>query len=106
MSDGGIAAVNWVLLTKVVGRFAPFQFTTEEEMKPLPFTVSVNAAAPCTTLAGDTELIVGAGFWGGGTVSDPEPQPHKHAPTPNRRMKLSSRTPRLLVWLSKQGSEG
>ncbi len=62
MSDAGIAAVNWVLLTYVVGRFAPFQFTTEEEMKPLPLTVSVNAAAPCITLAGDTEVIDGVGF--------------------------------------------
>ena len=35
-----------VSLTKVVGRGAPFHWTTDEEMNELPLTVSVNAALP------------------------------------------------------------
>ena len=41
MSALAMAAVSCVALTKVVGRSAPFQRTTEVELKLLPFTVSV-----------------------------------------------------------------
>ena len=62
MSDAVIDAMICVALTTVVVRLAPFQFTTEPVIKPLPFTVSVKAAPPAVALAGDNELIVGNGF--------------------------------------------
>src|SRR5204863_9190581 len=61
-SAAAIAAVSWVALTKVVVRAAPFQRTLEPLTKLLPFTVSVKAAAPTATLAGDSDEIVGAGL--------------------------------------------
>ncbi len=42
MSDTPSVAVRVDPLTKVVGRAAPFSCTTEDEMNPVPFTVSVN----------------------------------------------------------------
>ena len=62
MSAAVIAACNCVALTNVVVRLAPFQFSIDPEMKPVPFTVRVNAAPPAVALAGDSELIVGTGF--------------------------------------------
>ena len=53
------AAVSWVALTKVVGRFAPFQRTTEPLTKLLPFTVSVKAGPPATALLGESVVNVG-----------------------------------------------
>jgi hypothetical protein len=40
------------LLTNCVLRGLPFQFTTDPETKPVPFTVSVNPGAPGATLVG------------------------------------------------------
>src|SRR5262249_53297239 len=45
-----------------VVRAARFQLTTELLTKPVPFTVSVNAALPATTMPGESDVIVGAGF--------------------------------------------
>ena len=59
MSAAEIAAVSWALLENVVVRGAPFQFTTEVVMNPDPFTVSVKAAPPAVTLAGEMEVTVG-----------------------------------------------
>ena len=56
------AACSWVLLTKVVARAAPFHSTTEPPTKPLPFTVSANAAAPAFTPVGDSEVTAGSGL--------------------------------------------
>jgi hypothetical protein len=70
MSLAGMAAVNCALLTKVVARDAPFQFTTEPETKPVPLAVSVNAAPPATAVAGETEARTGTGF-----VDWPPPPP-------------------------------
>ena len=54
----GIAAVNCVALTKVVGSAAPFQCTTASLVKFVPFTVSVN---PCALHAGvDASEVVEA----------------------------------------------
>jgi hypothetical protein len=62
---GGIAAVNRVALTNVVGSAAPFQFTMASLVKFVPFTVSVK---PCALQAGvdasevvdaETEVIAG-----------------------------------------------
>ena len=52
MSDARIVEVNWELLTKVVARELPFQFTTDPETKPVPFTVSVNSAPPGAIASG------------------------------------------------------
>jgi hypothetical protein len=63
-SLAAIAAVNCVLLTNVVGRALPFQFTTDEDAKPDPLTASVKPAAPATPLEGASEFTAGTG---GGT---------------------------------------
>jgi hypothetical protein len=57
-----MAAVNWVLLTKVVVRSAPFHRTVELEMNEEPFTVSVKSGAPATALVGEMEVKTGRGF--------------------------------------------
>src|SRR2546430_3172566 len=62
MSEAEIAAWSWVALPNVVVRAAPFQRTTDEPMKLLPVTVSVNAAPPATAVLGDREVSVGLGF--------------------------------------------
>ncbi len=62
MSVAGIAAVSWVSETKVVRRSAPFQRTTAPLAKPDPFTVRVKAAPPAVAVAGESEVIAGAGL--------------------------------------------
>lgn len=57
-----IAAVNCVAFTNVVTRALPLKFTTELEIKFVPFTVNVNAPLPAAAPVGESELIVGAGF--------------------------------------------
>lgn len=59
-SDAGMAAVNFVAFTNVVGRSAPFQRTIEFAVNPLPFTVSVNAGLPTVALAGSSDVRIGA----------------------------------------------
>src|SRR5258705_402255 len=61
-SAAGIDACSCVPLTNVVARLPPFQRTTDESTKPLPFTVTVNAEAPAVTLDGDSDSTLGAGF--------------------------------------------
>jgi hypothetical protein len=61
--DGAvIAAVTFVELTKVVATAVPLKFTTDEETKPVPFTVSVKAVDPASALVGEIVVIAGAGF--------------------------------------------
>src|SRR5437867_1384444 len=62
MSLTGIEAVSWLAPAKVVGRSAPFQRTTDVEMKLLPFTVSVKAAPPAVAEVGLMLVIAGTGF--------------------------------------------
>src|SRR5206468_2222014 len=62
MSPAGIEAVSWLAPAKVVGRSAPFQRTTDVEMKLLPFTVSVKAAPPAVAEVGLMVVIAGTGF--------------------------------------------
>jgi len=57
-----IAAWSCVALTKVVVRLAPFHFTTDPLMNPLPFTVRVKAALPAVADDGDNPLIDGDGL--------------------------------------------
>jgi hypothetical protein len=52
MSAASMAAVNWLLLTKVVGRGPPFQLTTDSGTKPVPLRVSVKLGPPGATAAG------------------------------------------------------
>ncbi len=63
MSPAVIAAVTCVALTKVVVFAAPLKFTTDEELKFVPFTVKVNATPPAVVLAGDSVVIVGNGLF-------------------------------------------
>src|SRR5438876_3601645 len=66
MSEVKTLAVNCELLTNVVARALPFQFTTDPETKPVPFTVSVNPAPPGATASGTSGwLISGTGFGSG-----------------------------------------
>jgi hypothetical protein len=57
-----IVAVNCVALTNVVVAAVPLKFTTEEETKPVPFTVSVKAALPSKAVVGEMVVIAGVGF--------------------------------------------
>jgi hypothetical protein len=63
MSDAVIAAVTCVALTNVVVRATPLNFTDEVATKPVPFTVSVNAAPPVVADVGESKVIVGAGLF-------------------------------------------
>ncbi len=67
-SAAEIAACRLVLLTNVVGRAAPFQRTTESDMKLLPVTVSVSPGPPTLVLLGDSAVTSGAGRSDGSTV--------------------------------------
>ena len=69
MSAAAIDACNCVALTNVVGREDPFHRTTDEETKPVPFTVSVNAALPAYADAGDREVTTGGGFTDASTIT-------------------------------------
>ena len=62
MSVAVIAEVNCVVLTYIVVRAAPFQFTTELLMKPEPLTVRLKAVPPAVALLGERLVIVGAGL--------------------------------------------
>ena len=57
----GTLAVNWVLLTKVVVRGAPFHCTVEPLAKPVPLTVRVNPRPPAVTAAGLRLLMLKVG---------------------------------------------
>ncbi len=57
----GTIAVNWVALTNVVVRAAPFHCTVAPERKPVAFTVSVNADPPAGVEAGFRLVITGVG---------------------------------------------
>lgn len=78
MSLAGIAAVSWVLLTKVVVRLLPFHCTTELGTKLEPFTVRVKADPLAEVVEGDREVTLGTGLFTVGEsvlVPPPPPQP-------------------------------
>lgn len=56
-----MAAVSFVLLTKVVALEPPFHCTMQTGKNPDPFTVRVSGAAPACTLVGAIEETVGTG---------------------------------------------
>jgi hypothetical protein len=62
MSAAVIDAVTRVPLAYVVVRLAPFQRTTEPEMKFVPLTVSVKAAPPAVADDGLKVVSVGTGL--------------------------------------------
>jgi hypothetical protein len=59
MAAAGMAAVNCVELTNVVGIAAPPKLTIEAATKLVPLIVSVKAAPPATTVFGEIVVIVG-----------------------------------------------
>jgi hypothetical protein len=63
ISAAAMLACNWVLLTNVVARTAPFQNISEAGMNPDPFTVKVKAAVPATALMGVIDVATGTAFW-------------------------------------------
>lgn len=74
-SDAGIAAVNCVLLTKLVVRLAPLTRTTEPLMKLLPLTVSVNPALPASALLGEMVAKDGTGLTTASVTAEDVPPP-------------------------------
>jgi hypothetical protein len=52
MSEARMLAVNWEPLTKVVASALPFQFTTDPETKPVPFTVRMKFGPPGAVASG------------------------------------------------------
>jgi hypothetical protein len=62
MSVAVIWAVSCVVLPNVVLLALPFQRTTDEALKFVPVTVSVNAAPPAVAFDGEIEVSVGAGL--------------------------------------------
>src|SRR5271156_3692267 len=60
--EAGMAAVNCVELTNVVGIAPPPKLTIEDATKFVPLIVSVNAAPPAAALFGEIVVIVGVGL--------------------------------------------
>jgi hypothetical protein len=65
--------VSCVALTNVVVKAIPFQFTTEDAAKPVPFTVNVKPPSPASTVEGKRELITGATVIVNVTAADAAP---------------------------------
>src|SRR5207245_5855746 len=61
MSVARIVAWSSVVRRTVVGRFAPFQRTTELETKLLPFTFKTKPPVPAATMAGVRDPTEGSG---------------------------------------------
>src|SRR5205809_3453782 len=104
MSDTRMLTVNCELLTNVVARALPFQFTTDPETKPVPFTVSVNPAPPGAIASGTSGwLISGTGFAAPGAAIVPvtdllnpakarrRPTEQRAKPTKTRELKKADR---------------
>jgi hypothetical protein len=64
ISVAKILAFNCERFTKVVVRGLPFHFTTEPEINPVPFTVSVKPTPPGVAVSGIKGWLTrGTGFW-------------------------------------------
>ena len=61
-SLAGIDAEIWLLLTKTVARFDPFQRTTDPPTKLVPFTTTVNGSPPVTAEVGAMLVMLGVGL--------------------------------------------
>jgi hypothetical protein len=75
ISLAGIVAVSNVVLVEVVVRSAPFQRTTEPDMKPVPLIVRVNAGPPAVAEPGLSPLIAGTGLLTGKLTALEDPPP-------------------------------
>jgi hypothetical protein len=73
ISAAVIIAVSWVELTKVVVLALPLKFTTELEMKPVPFTVRINATPPAIPPVGVKDVRLGTGLFIGEYPPPPQP---------------------------------
>lgn len=62
MSELRMVAVIVVVEMNVVARGPPFHSTVEDEMNPVPVSVSVNPAPPAVVEVGDSVISVGAGL--------------------------------------------
>ena len=61
-SLAAMEAEIWVLLTKTVARFDPFQRTLDPLTKLLPLTTNVNGSPPVTAEVGATLVMLGVGL--------------------------------------------
>jgi hypothetical protein len=68
-SPARMAARSCVLPTNVVARFAPFHFTIDAAVNPVPVTVNVNGPELEKAVAGESEPTTGVGFRVASTVS-------------------------------------
>jgi hypothetical protein len=75
MRVAGTVAVRSVEETNVVVSALPFQFTTEVEMKFVPFTVNVNCESPAFAHVGLSELIDGVALIVNVCAPDVAPHP-------------------------------
>src|SRR4029450_819121 len=62
ISLAGIVAVSSVALEDVVGRSAPFQRTTEADIKPVPLIVRLKVPLPAAAEPGRTPLLAARGL--------------------------------------------
>lgn len=69
MSLAGIAAVNRVALTTVVGLSRPFQRTLELAMKLDPSTLRVKPTPPVVALVGDNVVRTATGLLASGPAT-------------------------------------
>src|SRR5436309_1620561 len=60
ISAAVMAACNWLLKRKVVGRALPFHKTVDPETKLVPFTINAKAGPPAMMLPGLSDVIAGA----------------------------------------------
>jgi hypothetical protein len=90
----GMLAVTCELLTKVEGRCASFQRTTESERKLLPFTVSVKSLLPGATEEGVRLTICGALD----DCDDPPPLALLEPPPPPQEARSRANAVATLIW--------
>jgi hypothetical protein len=85
-----MAAVSFMAETNVVARPEPFQLTMEDEMKPLPFTVSVKPLSPTVALVAESEEMDGIGFDGVGEAPPAPPHPLRLSNPPRTQLNTTN----------------
>jgi hypothetical protein len=73
MSLAGTVAVSWVALPNLVESAVVFQFTTELDENPVPFTVNVKLGPPAVVALGVIALMTGGAVTVNVTAFDPTP---------------------------------
>jgi hypothetical protein len=61
--------VIWLLLRNVAGWGTPLTVTEEEEVSPVPLTVTVSEPEPALTDGGDKLVMTGSGFIDGAVIA-------------------------------------